>query len=65
MRGAPSMVPHPTVAPTGVPYPRVHAQADPRQGEPLLGVNIFDTFEEEYVTPTPPCTARGQMQDCQ
>jgi hypothetical protein len=52
-RVAPSIVPPPRVAPTGVPSPRVHAKVDPQEDEPILGVNIFDSFEEEEMILTP------------
>jgi hypothetical protein len=50
-RVGPIIVPPPRVEPTGVPSPRVHAQADPQEDESILGVTIFDSFEEEDNSP--------------
>jgi hypothetical protein len=41
------------VAPMGVPSPRAHAQEDPQEDEPILGVNFSDSFEEEEASPVP------------
>jgi hypothetical protein len=61
-RVTPSIVPHPMSAPIGVPYLRVHAQADPHEGEPILGVNFFDSLNKR-TGGLHPGTARGPVQD--
>jgi hypothetical protein len=52
-RVVPSIVPPSRVAPPGVPSPRLHAQAELQEDEPRLGVNIFDSVQEEEVIPAP------------
>jgi hypothetical protein len=58
-RVAPSIVPPPMVAPTNVRYPRVHAQADPYEDEPIVGINLLGSFEEEDVLPAPRYNTRS------
>jgi hypothetical protein len=55
----PIIVPSPRVVPTGIPSQRVHAHANPQEGDPILGINLFESFEEEDNIPEPQYRTRA------